>query len=351
MSEFDYGNARVRAMKARLLDRRVCEGLLDMDLGELLSTLANGDYKHDVEQSMFRFSGLQRLHEALRSNLAGTLRKLPNLYGEEVRGQFELLSSRWDAANLVTVVRGHARHAGADEIIPLLIATRRLDDAALLELARQPGLRAALELLVAWRVPSGGAANEIFAAWPQYEHTGDLAVVEHAIAHAFAGEVGAAAAANALDPTLETLLRRSIDKINVMSALRARAAGEPELPPANSLPGGTLSAAALDEARTCRSGNEVVARILEGHTQHWTHETLQQWARDGDVTVLERQLDRALVTWAMRRLVLGDPLSIAVPLGFLYAKDNEVRNLRLIGAAAAGAIPTATAREQLLFTQ
>jgi V/A-type H+-transporting ATPase subunit C len=317
-----------------------------MDLDEILPTLAQGAYKDDVERAVLRFAGLRRLHETLRSHFAATLAKLHRSYRDRARQQIALLSSRWEAASLVAIARGQARRASLEEILPALIPTARLDETALDELARQPTLRAALELLVAWGVPSRATANAIMDSWAVFERDDDLAAVEHAIMRAYALEIERAARAEVLDTDLELLLRRTVDRANMMAALRARE-GDGAIP--DMLPAGQVAGVVIHDAASRRSRDEAVSTLLDAGAAHWMTKPLRAWADEGDVQQLERRLSDALARWAIGRLVSGDPLSIAVPLGFVFAKDVEARNLRLVGAVATGAISPTIARTHLLL--
>jgi vacuolar-type H+-ATPase subunit C/Vma6 len=67
MSGYDYGNARLRAMKSRLLSGRDLEALAEIgSLDGLIAALAKTVYRETVEIALVRASGLACVNEALR---------------------------------------------------------------------------------------------------------------------------------------------------------------------------------------------------------------------------------------------------------------------------------------------
>ena len=78
---------------------------------------------------------------------------------------------------------------------------------------------------------------------------------------------------------------------------------------------------------------------------------LQRWAASGDLTALERELERRRIADAAALFVAGDPLAIDVPLAFTAAKQTEARNLRLLGEASARGIDADVVRRELLWPE
>ena len=74
---------------------------------------------------------------------------------------------------------------------------------------------------------------------------------------------------------------------------------------------------------------------MRGPTPDGGGEPLERWARTGDLTAFQDELERARVKRRLRRFVGGDPLGIDIPLAFATAKETEARNLRVLGEGAA----------------
>jgi vacuolar-type H+-ATPase subunit C/Vma6 len=110
-----------------------------------------------------RVDGVPAVFEALRLNLTRSLQQIRNYYSGPAQVLVDLLLRRWDRHNLITILRGQSQGVSAESIWPVLIPVGQLDPVALRELARQPGLRACLDLLATWRLPYGRVLGRVKA--------------------------------------------------------------------------------------------------------------------------------------------------------------------------------------------
>ncbi len=337
-SGFEYGNARLRARKADLFAEVDYDRLLGRDVDGLVSALADGPYRSDVQAAIPRYRGLPALHHALSANLARTLLGIRGFYGGEAGELVELLLRRTDPRNLVALVRAQVRRTPADEALELVVPAGALDAVACAEIARQPDLRAAVELLVAWGVPDPEVARAIRRAVPAYERTGDLAGLEHAVVRACA-----AADARGLDAIpstawpLERVLRAEADRANVVLTLRLRDAredGESLVDEDPFVPGGSIRPQILSWVVAARTRDQAVAALGAARLPPSWADAVADWGSDGDLVLLERRLEVAATLDSIALFREADPLGIAVPVAFMSAKENEVRNLRLLGHGA-----------------
>ncbi|MHC4938855.1 MAG: V-type ATPase subunit [Planctomycetota bacterium] len=303
MKGWDYGNARIRALRSRLLDARRYGDLLRAPSVEaMLGALAATPYRPDVERAFVQAHDLRRLDEVLRIHLSRIFRALPSWFEGAARVAIERLMAVWDWHNVRTILRGRARHLPAAEIEPLLIPAGRLGAGELAALARQETVGDVSMLLRAWGLP----------ARPQ-----DWAA--------------------RLDPA-------TIDRLNVIHALRLRAARRQDGVEAREapLPGGSLGPSLLDDLA---HADERTAAPLP---RPWP-ERLAGWVEDGDLPRLERELlERELRTDA-RLFAHCDPLGPGIPRAYVASKRLEVRNLRCIGRGIEDRWPREEIEERLVF--
>jgi V/A-type H+-transporting ATPase subunit C len=334
---YEYGNTRLRALRSRLLTPALYSELLAAgSIDRLLGVLHDTPYGPDVEAAIARFDGIRRLDEAVRTNLARTLRSMLGFYQDRPAQRVGILVRRWDLYNIRNLIRARARPAGIDEAPPLLVAAGNLGDAELAELAGQRSLRSLIDLMVAWGLPTRQSARRLLAAWPDYEATGELAGLERGLERMWAEMVDDELASTEPDDPLMQVLRTEIDQTNLLTALRlhdAQLAGEPDEGPlqAHLLPGGRLPSHYWEEARAASDRQAVAAVFADAALPAGWEPALAPWVQDGDLVALSIRLDEALTRSAISRFGTGDPLGIDIPVAFTFAKENEARNLRLIG--------------------
>ena len=92
MSGFDYGNARLRAMKSRLIHRSELNALAESgNLQGLIAALNKTSYSRAVETALARFTGMACIGECLRDELISSLGKLLRFYEGEAYEQVQFL--------------------------------------------------------------------------------------------------------------------------------------------------------------------------------------------------------------------------------------------------------------------
>ncbi len=335
MIGYDYGNARLRAMRSNLLGLSdyaalVTVGSFDAFLGALHAT----PYQADIEAAMTRERGLRAVDEAIRRNLARTLRAMRSFYADEPARLVALLVRRWDVRNLRSLLRVHARLRPPESVATDLIAAGDLTEAELSQLAAAPGLRALVDLMVAWELPDRSAARRVLRQLPGFDSTGDVALMERTLFQAWGEGLSEQLTGLPDDNGLALVLRSELDLSNVLAVVRyweASGSGE-SVPPdltdeltfGGRVPVGMLAAAGHHRERT------EVAQALAGAPglPGWDA-ALHRWAEHGATTLLVEELSRILTTTAVG-LFTSDPLDSSIPTAFTFAKEAEAQNVRLV---------------------
>jgi vacuolar-type H+-ATPase subunit C/Vma6 len=343
MIGYEYGNTRLRAMRTRLLTLSdLSEMITAGSLDRMLAPLADTGYGPDIEASLVRTRGLNRLDEAIRSNLARTLRQMSSFYGEDARESIDLLLHRWDLRNLRALVRLPQVPLQWADVSSLLVPAGRLGETELGELAAQPDVRSRIDLMVAWDIPSSETALTMVRARALFEASGDTSVLESALDNAFAAEMDEVLGEERTGSA--AILRSEIDARNLGTALRLRAARLEREPgwqeSTGGYVGGGLVPTQVWEQVADIDQLEAVAELLARQTllPGWDG-AIQDWVTHGELTTLADQLQRATTSAAIARLVKGDVLGFDVPLAFTFAKEAEARNVRLIGRGIVHGLP------------
>ena len=138
MADFDYGNARLHAMKSRLLSQHRLETLADnASLSGLIATLAQTSYRKPVEAALTRASGLDCINEALRLDLTGTLGNIRSFYQDQAVELVAIVLRTYDIHNLKTILRGLTKNLPPGDILPVLLPVGDLNYFTLADLTRR----------------------------------------------------------------------------------------------------------------------------------------------------------------------------------------------------------------------
>lgn len=374
MSDYGYLNARVRAMKTRLLGKAGLEALSRAEsVAQLTTELLSTTYKSDLEWGRLRQPGIAGLEEGLRRHVVLTVRKVARYAADnqEAAALWRILVARWDVHNLRTLLRGQHISAPPSEIRESLLPVGGLDESQLEELSVQPSLKAVIDLLVMWGDPY---ARPLLAGYPDYAKTRELSRLElrldqfhyHYLVEMtrrrFPGSyllstfihrrpvTRSISRGGTLSVALvREVVRREIDVVNIVTLLRLTREG---LPPLQCTPffipgGGALTTEGFVnlvgkgiDALIGGLARTPYARVLEAG--------LPLFRQQGAISVLERRLEEYLVSRAVA-LFRGDLLSSAVMIAYLSAKFNELTNLRLLARGKEAKMPESRIREALIL--
>lgn len=353
MTGYDYGNARLRAMRGRLLDMGDYTALLSAgSLDGLLGVLHATPYEVDVEAAMTRDRSLRAIDDAVRRNLARTFRAMRSFYDDEAGRRVELLVKRWDVRNLRTILRARSRLAPPDSVVAELVPAGDLSDAELMELAEQPNVRGVVELMVAWELPDRWVARRVLQQLPIFDATGEVSHLERTLFQAWGETLAERLTDLPGDRGMSLILRAEIDHSNVVAAARywdARLGNEtvPLLLLDELTPGGRIAGRTIHAASQYADRSEVARALAEGPSLPGWKVALVAWAEHGDTTQLAEELARDLFH-AAGRLFTTDPLDSSVPTAFTFAKEAEAQNIRLIARGVVHGFPPDEIAEHLV---
>jgi V/A-type H+/Na+-transporting ATPase subunit C len=341
IDDYGYLNARVRALRGLLLSARGLEsGLATASLEEFTAFLEATPYAAAVAESLAVTKGIAGVEEGLRRDFQRTIDHVVRLPGGRPQRLLHLVLGRWELFNVKTVLRGLHAGAGLERVLGSTVPFGRLDEPALKELARQGDVAGAIDLLAQWRLPYAPALRQ---AYPGYRDRNDLHVLETALDRSFfAAGLRGLDADHTDDAAVAAHLRREIDVILTSYALRAMHHG---MPPADLdevfIPGGkTITREVFARLCAARSVAEFAAALPRSPSAACFAEQMAHSLEPRRLFALDRALQSCFIRETMR-LGVGEPLSIAFTIGFLWRKINEVTNLRLIARGKYAALPRA----------
>lgn len=339
MGDFDYINARIKVMKARLLPpQRLEEFLQAPDLDAVIQAVADTPYNIELQEALTRFTGVRAVDEALSQNFYHTTRRILSFADGAPRRQIEVVLLRYDLQNLRAIVRGRHTGRAEEEILATLYPGGMLSEVKLRELLQQPDLRAMADTLVTWMHPLGRALREgVDAA----QRSGSLLDVEMALDRAYA-QYGLRVADGEADgeTTFRRFLSAEVTATNVKTALKLRRMKDltREERQRFFILGGSVS---LDRFLTLAdpqsSAADVAALRLFGVELTGTESLLE----------MERAIDRGFQRMAAQ-MYLGDPLGLDVVIGYLTRKAAEVSNLRVIAHTKLLGLSAEAARQEIV---
>lgn len=347
MSDFDYGNARLRVRATHWLSAADYEILVrSSGIDGLLGSLAQRSYGDDIERVVGRHSGLKRLDEAVRRHLSTQLSDVVSFYPGAVAARLRDYLQRWDIRNVRTILRSLGQRVAITPASEMLVAAGTLDTSALDEVAGQRDPRSAIDLLSVWRVPSPIVVRRLRAALPHFTQTGDIDVLDEALDDAFGEFVEMVSSG---EEAVTDLLRQEVDRLNLMSAVRLRTERleTGRTGRVSPIAGGRVPERMWRDLIDLDDAAGPVDSLAPLLPSGWATPLLR-WVETKDQRALEHDIESDNARAAVRRFRTGDPLGIDIPLGYIGQQEAEATNLRYIARTIAFELPRDEAVQNLI---
>ncbi|NJE03941.1 V-type ATP synthase subunit C [Thermococcus sp. MV11] len=311
---YSYPNARIKAMEAKLLtEQRFNELAESRTLQNFVVSLEDTDYRdYFADLSSYDIESIER---ALERALAGTYELMVKILPKRSAPFFRLMLEEWDVRNIASVVKAKlAGEPASDYVVELgtmLPKVKAMAEAKTME-----------EILV------------ILEGTPYEEPYQKLLLGEMSLRE-FETELYKMHYAKLLNYALsrkedervilEEFVRLRIDKLNLLTVLRAKSAGmaAEEIKPML-IPGGSVK---LDPLLHVDDLGMALAELDSTKYGKVIRDVREEVERD--LGVLERALERHIVE-RLSELNRFYPLSVATPLGYVLQKEREIRKLRAI---------------------
>jgi V/A-type H+/Na+-transporting ATPase subunit C len=325
---FAYINARLRAMHAGLVTKKLDEALNATSYSEFLRVLSESSMGADLGDATAQGAGLAQLDKALSRSFYSSAQKVVGMADGSAGKDIGLLFARYDLLNLKAVARGKFSNRSSDDIEASLVPAGTLKPSVLASLAGANDLNALVGVLGLSGTPLASAFRK---AVVQLASDGDLLAFEVALDTAYY----TTATTQADSSTLKAYLRRELDGANILTAFKLKAQGRTTDLEKYFLKGGS-SEVGLTRFTQIATGNGG----LEGLT------TFAAIGEAGDLSSVETAVRNVMLKNA-KHLYASDPLGMGVTIGFLKEKENEVALTRLIARGKFYNVPNETLRKEV----
>jgi V/A-type H+-transporting ATPase subunit C len=355
MAEFDYGNARIRVMKSRLLVWRELEVLAESgSLQGLIAGLSKTAYCKPVESALTRTSGIECVSIALREDLEATLGKLKGFFDGEARELLAIILRAYDAENLKAILRGVSRQASPQEIFSAVLPVGEIDSRVLAELANAPDPRQVIDLLASMAIP---LAQPLLKLRVERPGAGTILMEIRLDQWFYRNSFHYLREEELEGSALKSALEMDADQDNLMTVFRIIQSPEERARLRDWLDSadltelfvgpGKLSFDLLARAGAQTSIGEAVESLSGTVYEVPLREGLVGYAATSRLSEFEKQLQAFRERWAVA-MIPKDPLGIGVVLGYLALKLNEIRNLRWIAHGINSGLPVKIIRSELV---
>ena len=350
LTDYGYVNARVRGMRAHLLKKEFFMRLVEADDFEALhSLLEQTIYRREVNEAVLTASENPDLDQAFNLNLIACFLKIHDSTGGEARRLVSLLLSRYDVENIKGILRGKKGEATPGEILNLMIPVGSLKMDDLEQIAHQREIGDMVKAMDALRIKY---AKPLIQALPAFhQHENDLAVLELALdKFHFTDAMESLTGKDDNTKIVRRMFSAEIDMRNISTLVRTRGIRlEDEDVLKLRIPGGSLNPGQFLAIHQLGDIARMVGEYPDPLVRKVLERALAEY-QELDVVAFDRELERELTTEGVGMSNV-DVLGIGVIIGYIWAKRNEIINLRIVVKGKSMDQPQAKIRDNLFFVE
>lgn len=344
-----YACARLRGMRAHLLDSSFYERLIAApDVASTIKELMETSYEQDLEKELVRGMTSAVVDDALKENMVHAYRKVLSFLDPKMRTVLSTLLGRWDVFNIKTVLRGAHNQVPAEEVNESLMPAGYLSGTELEGLAKLGDVKAIIDTMAMWGLPY---ATPLRRTYPEYSKSNDLPLLELALDRQYSEWATSRLVGEDSDiEAARRVLGTQVDTLNLVTVFRMIknevSSSEAER---YFLDGGRAIKKELYLELTKLSDvDEVLDRLKRSPYGEALDEAAVRYLEMQSIPVFERALEELL----MRRALMSgvrDPHGVGVAIAYLWGKQNEITNIRIIARGKEVGMPADRVREELIL--
>lgn len=327
---YAYIVARTKVMKSKLLKPEDFRKLLNMSFDEIMRFLEETEYKKEIDEMAYKYTGPKLLDYALFTNLAKTYRKIYNVSFGDAKTLVGSYLRRWDVWNIINIFRGKNANLSTETIEETLVPAGEFSAEYLRSLIAKDINEMVKEL-------EGTLYHEAISKIG----SAPMNIIEDELWKTYYKYLLAMRASDFESRVFLNFIKMEIDLRNVKTLLRLKAEGDTaEEIIARIVPGGYELTE--DEARkvATMSFDEMV-KNLEGFW-FWKISGVEDLAR------VEVEFDRIWIE-AIAKRAGNYPLSVLPVLQYIVLKKVEVDDLRILGWGKWYGLPNEEIEKQMVI--
>ena len=323
LGKYPYTYVRTVVMKSLLFKKHDYEKMLKMGFNEITKFMQDSNYKNEISELATEYSGADLLELALNKNLAASFKKLLRISPDELDLVIMAYAKRKDIEDIKTILRGKFTKTDEKLVMNSLTGAGTLSMDFLTQLMKEESIEDVLKKnkIVDFSLLSKGLSflNE----------KNSLAMIENSLDRYYYNKLVEFSKILPRGGALfRNFLTKEVEVLNVLTLLRLKKSK------IENLREFIITARGLINPKITKMSElddlDVLIKALEDTAyKDAIDKGIEDFKKTGSLITLETELYRYLLKESTL-LLHQHPLSVEIILGYMLAKDIEVRNLRIL---------------------
>ena len=323
LGKYPYTYARTAVMKSLLFKKEDYHKMLKMGFSEIAKFMQESNYKKEISELASSHSGADLLELALNKNLAYTFKKLMRISPKELGLIVREYAKRKDIDDLKTIIRGKFTNTPEKKVFDSITSAGTLSREYQHELIKKESIERVLK-------DNKIADFTLLERGLSYlKEKNSLAMIENALDRYYFDNL---VEFSKLLPQEGALFRKflvmEVEILNILTLLRLK---KSKIENARDF---IIAAKGLINPKIAKMSelddfDALIKALEETHFKKAIDKGVEDFKNTGSLITLETELSKCLQKQSSL-LLHQHPLSVDIILGFMLAKDIEIRNLRIL---------------------
>jgi len=325
LGKYPYTYARTAVMKSLLLKKEDYHKMLKMSFSEIAKFLQDTSYKKEISGLATEYSGSDLLELALNRNLAESFKKLIRISPNELGLLIKEYAKRKDIEDIKTILRGKFTNADEKMILRSVTAAGTLSYGFLASLAKKESIEEILKHngLVEFSYLKSGLK--------EFNEKNNLAGIENQLDRHYYSSLIQFSKILPKNAMFRNFLLKEVEMQNIMTLLRLKKAKfEKNVIKSFIIESGDKMKDSKVMSLAEPENFEDLSNAL-GKTEYRdaVAKGNEEFKKFNSLIAIETELYKHLLKQSAL-FMHQHPLSVDVILGYMFAKEIEVRNLKII---------------------
>ena len=322
---YPYTYARTAVMKSLLLKKADYHKMLKMGFSEIAKSLQDTSYKKEINELANNYEGADLLELALNRNLAESFKKLIRISPNELGLLIKEYAKRKDIEDIKTILRGKFTNADEKEVLMSITGAGTLSHDFLASLLKKDSIEKVLKenSLVEFSALKEGLKN--------LNEKNNLIAIENQLDKYYYTHLMQFSKTLPKGALFRDFLLSEIEMLNIMTLLRLKKASFEKNAINGFLiySGDKLKDQKIASLARLENLEELLGALSKTQYKDAISRGLGDFKKNGSIISLETELYKHLLKKSAL-FMHQHPLSVDVILGYMFAKEIEVRNLKII---------------------
>ncbi|HLG23451.1 MAG TPA: ATP synthase A1 subunit C [Candidatus Nanoarchaeia archaeon] len=323
---YPYTYVRTAVMRSLLFNTDDYQKMLKMSFNEIAKFLQDSTYKNEINSLASKYSGAELLELALNQNLSSTYSKLLRISSPEMREVVSEYLKRKDFDDIKTILRGKFTNSEEERVLKSLNGAGTLSMEFLAQLLKKESVE---DIIKGSKIVK---IEELKKEISEFRQSNNLAALENSLDRIYYSQMlSFSQRLSKQGQIFKNFLLKEVETANILTIFRLKKANAGAEMIKNYLifSGDKSKDRKIISLASAENIESLSGQFQKTEFRDIIKKGMEEYDKNGSLITLEIGMQKHLLQQSVSLLHLN-LLSVDVMLAYMFAKDIEARNLKIL---------------------